>query len=72
MKPRGHAASVDSVDGLRPPTLPTAAWITLRVTHMPTRPTTAIVRGEEEKLHYQRLSVATLRHWRGYDRDAGG
>ena len=72
MKPCGHAASGDSVDGLRPPPLPPAAWKTLRVSHMPTRPTTAIVQGEEKKLTYQQLSVATLRHWRGYGRDGGG
>lgn len=72
MKPCGHAASVDSVDGLCPPTLPPAAWKTLRVSHMPTRPTTAIVRGDEEKLTYQQLSATTLRRWRGYGRDGGG
>ena len=72
MKPCGHAASGDSVDGLRPTTLPPAAWKTLRVSHMPTRPATAIVRGKEKKLTYQLLSVATLRDWRGYDRDGGG
>ena len=71
MKPRGHAASVDSVDGLRPPTLPTAAWKTLRVSHMPTRPMTTIVRGDEKKLTYQQLSVAALRAWLDFLRDAG-
>jgi hypothetical protein len=38
-KPCGHAAPVDS-SATHPADLPTSAWTTLRVDHMPTRPTT--------------------------------
>lgn len=48
-KPYGHAASVDSADGLRPPTLPTAAWTALRADHMPTGPKTIIGGGRERR-----------------------
>jgi hypothetical protein len=56
---------------LRPSPLPPTAWKTLRVSHIPTRKL-LIDWGGGKKITYQRLSVATLRYWRGLVRDNGG